>query len=298
MNRFTNKNGGILPFQMIKLAGAKDTADVVGNAVNFIVNTVQGATKYSDEALGKATTGIKGHVTKGNNQILGAVGDVGAGVKRVEDGVGALGKGVDRAADAAEAARRSAQGLGKGINGLHGKADAALAKMDELLQSGGKASEAELMAIRKQLQEGLDEISAAYKAGDAAAAVRFNQLMKMNEELAKKLPGRWSRVINGTMIAGGASGLTIAGDRLLAGDANAAHAAGANEGDLAGEQAGKGSWWENTWNDINKFREDHPGWFYGGLGVGLLGGGYALSELLDDDDEDEEENNYNNYRRY
>lgn len=282
MNRFTNKNGGILPFQMIKLA-----AGVNRQTQETIINIGTAGV----EALKKAIQPINAHTTAKANQVLGAVGEVGKGV----DGAATA---ASKAEAAAMEAAKYSRGAGKALTGLHGKADAALKKMDELLNSGGKASDAELMAIRKQLQEGLEEISAAYKAGDAAAAARFNQLMDMNKQLAAKLPGRWSRIISGTALAGGASGLTIAGDRLLTGDANAAHAAGAgDEGDLAGEQAGKGSWWENTWNDINKFREDHPGWFYGGLGVGLLGGGYALSEMLDDDDDEEEENNYN-YRRY
>jgi hypothetical protein len=152
MNRFTNKNGGILPFQMIKLASPKGTAGVINNMVNVALDTAERTFKGVDEvteAVGRSTKDIKTHVTKGNNKILGAV-------DGVDGKVSALGKGVDGAATAASKAEaaameasRYAKGLGEGMNRLHGKADAALKKMDELLNSGGKASDAELMAIRK-----------------------------------------------------------------------------------------------------------------------------------------------------
>jgi hypothetical protein len=105
-----------------------------------------------------------------------------------------------------------------------------------------------------------------------------------------------------TAAAAGGGALVEAGKYVVnsytGADANNAHAAGATvaqERELAAQQNGQGrGWWDRTWNDINKFRKENPGWFYGGLGVGLLGGGYALSEMLDDDDDDEEDE----YRRY
>lgn len=173
---------------------------------------------------------------------------------------------------------KAVQGVGDGVTNLQKSLDA--------LGKGGQATEAQL----KNITNNLDALETAIKNGDARAAAQYDELMKQYGQVMKSLPGRWGRIGAGTALAGTTAGLTLAGDRLLTRAANKAHAAGkdaAKEGELAEKQ--NGSRWDNTWNAIDKFREENPGLFYGGLGVGLLGGGYALSEMLDDDDDEEDE---------
>lgn len=288
MNRFTNKNGDILPFQMVKLASGKDFVKAVGDAFkagrDIIINP--GGGKGS-----RSVTVGKSYLTKQFDTLGDGVKGVGNQVGALSDQVGAGMKSLDDIRGGVKNLLARGQGVTKEELGQFAKVlDYRLRWIGPQLEQAYKAGNTTLI---NQLKPQLDEIL----AGQQALAKQFpqyaQQILDGQAALAKKIPGFGKMM----MAAGAGSAVTTAGaagiSHLANNYANKAHAAGtdaAKEGELAAQQKGQGNgWWDNTWNDVNKFREENPGLFYGGLGVGLLGGGYALSEMLDDDDDEEDE---------
>lgn len=299
MNRFTNENIGIVPFQMVKLAatptvqqGARAAAKAVGNKVlNFFG---MGADQAKQVAT-TAASGVKSHITKGNNKVLDAVNGVGGKVDDLGQQVGGIGKQMDDLG-------QQVGDLSGQFNTLSGQVNDSLANIQKLVSSG--ASQEQISNAVKLLgyqMNGLQvQLKRAIAEGNTALSEQITRQMQLisnqNAALSKQIPGfgklMTASIAGGAATTGAATGISHLANR----DANKAHAAGnaaAKEGELAAQQNGQGgSWWESTWNDINKFREEHPGWFYGLSGVGLLGSGYALSEMLDDDDEEDEYGRY------
>lgn len=291
MNRFTNTNEGVLPFQMIKLAaptvqqGARAAAKATGNKLLQVFGIGK---DEAAEVASNAATGIKRHVTNGNNKVLDAVNGVGGKVDDLGQQVGGMGKQMDD--------------LSGQFNTLSGQVNDSLANIEKLVSSG--ASQEQITNAVKILgyqMNGLQsQLKRAIAEGNTALSEQITRqiqvLSNQNASLAGKIPGFGKMYAAGLAATGTTAGVQAGVSYLSNRDANKAHAAGnaaAKEGELAAKQNGQGgSWWESTWNDINKFREEHPGWFYGLSGVGLLGGGYALSEMLDDDDEEDEYGRY------
>lgn len=259
MNRFTNKNGGILPFQMVKLAAKNPLPEVLDRGRKVVQN-----------AAASADSNVKVTVNNGSGISDGlpeAVNNVGEQLRKHHN------YSRDRLGEIRRLIKGSKEEVREAIEELR-KAGVDPEKIDELLKLSRNG------ATSAQLDEAFGRIAA--------------DIQSVNRRIpgAVKLTGA---VVGGNAIWEGGKSLY---QNYTSDNANNAHAAGATaaqQGQLAAKQNGQGGgWWDRTWNDINKFREENPGWFYGGLGVGLLGGGYALSEMLDDDDEDEEDE----YRRY
>lgn len=315
MNRFTNKNGGILPFQMVKLAAnpVKGAVDDAWNAATQWFRHADGAPgpSYSFSGSGLDALSRRPSINNGNNinvNVSATGGKVGKGGKQpradvtwdtkkkylnnIDQHVGEVGQqvsegftdvkklldGVASTGDVVGAAKV----LNHNITNLGTQLQKAIAAKDEKLI-------AQLTGQMGELLKGQQELAAQFPK-------YAEEILRGQAALSKQIPGfgklMAASAAGGAAVSGVGAGVSHFANR----DANNAHAAGdaaAKEGELAAQQNGQGGgWWDRTWNDINKFREENPGLFYGGLGVGLLGGGYALSEMLDDDDEEDE------YRRY
>lgn len=137
MNRFTNKNGGILPFQMIKLAagGSKRIVDAAGDALQAGRDALQAGRDIIFNSGNKGGVGARS--AEASKQYLNKQ------FGQVNDGVSAVGRKVDDLGT-------TVKGIGDHVGAMGPKLDALSASVKDILKRGD-ATDEQLLKLSKDL---------------------------------------------------------------------------------------------------------------------------------------------------